>query len=427
MASMVWILLLVLFIIGVPVGFALIICTVPYFMTIGTIPMQVVIQRYVATTESISLLAIPFFISAGSIMNYAEITGKLMDLADLLVGHIPGGLGHVNILLSTMMGGLSGSACADAAQETKILVPEMVKKGYDKPFCAAVTAASSIITPIIPPSIGLVVYAFCTDTSVGRMLASGYLPGLLMCISMMIYVRVVAIKRKYPVQRDRIAPFKQICKKTLNSLWALGLPVLLIVGLRCGVFSADEGGAVCCAYSLLVGAFVYKTIKKEHIVPILKDAVLSSCTVMLIQCSAKIFGYFISWESLPSKLASALTQVVSGPSVFLLIMVFLFLIIGMFMDATAAMLIIVPIVAPVAKSLGIDMVHFGLVMVMTCAVGTITPPFGNCIYLIAPMMNMRVADFIKELLPFILIVVADIIICLFIPQMATWIPTLIYG
>lgn len=427
MATLVWVILVFLFLIGVPVGFALIICTIPYFVSVGTVPMQVVVQRYIVTTESISLLAIPFFISAGSIMNYSGITAKLMDLADLLVGHIPGGLGHVNVLLSTMMGGLSGSASADAAQETKILVPEMVRKGYDKPFCAAVTAASSIITPIIPPGIGLVVYAFCTDTSVGKMFASGYLPGLLMCLSQMFLVGFLARKRHYPVQREHMAPFKEIFSCFVNSLWALGLPVLLIVGLRCGIFSADEGGAVCCAYSLIVGAFVYKSIKKKHIIPILKDAVLSSCTVMLIQCSAKIFSYFVSWESIPQKLATSLTQNVSGPVMFMLLVVGLFIIIGMFMDATAAMLIIAPIIAPVAKSLGIDMVYLGLVMVMTCALGTITPPFGNVIYLIAPMMKMRVADYIRELIPFIVVMIIDILIVVFIPGIATWLPNLLYG
>ena len=427
MASLVWIILVFLFLLGVPVGFALIICTIPYFVSVGSVPMQVIIQRYISTTESISLLAIPFFISAGSIMNYSGITARLMDLADMLVGHIPGGLGHVNILLSTMMGGLSGSASADAAQETKILVPEMVRKGYDKPFCAAVTAASSIITPIIPPGIGLVVYAFCTDTSVGKMFASGYLPGLLMCLSQMLLVSWLARRRRYPVQRERMAKFRDIMKSFVDSLWALGLPVLLIVGLRCGIFSADEGGAVCCIYSLIVGALVYKNIKVKHIIPILKDAVLSSCTVMLIQCSAKIFSYFVSWESIPQKLATSLTRNVSGPVMFMLLVVGLFIIIGMFMDATAAMLIIAPIIAPVARSLGIDMVYLGLVMVMTCALGTITPPFGNVIYLIAPRMKMRVADYVKELIPFILVMIADIVIVVLFPSIATWLPNLLYG
>lgn len=427
MVTLVWILLLVLFVIGVPVGFSLIICVIPYFAATGSIPMQVVIQRFIASTESIALLAIPFFISAGSIMNYSGITEKLMNLADLMVGHIPGGLGHVNILLSTMMGGLSGSCAADAAQETKILVPEMIKKGYDKPFCAAVTAASSLITPIIPPGIGLVVYAYCTDTSVGKMFASGYLPGFLMCLSLMLLVSYLAKKRKYPCQREHIAPLKDIAKCFVDSLWALGLPVILIVGLRMGIFSATEGGAICCLYSLFVGAFIYKNIKLKHLVPIIRDAVLSSCTVMIISSAASIFSYFLSFETIPQRLATALGSVVNSGTVLMLLVVLLFLAIGMFMDGTAAMLVIAPILAPVAKTLGVDMVYFGLVMVMCCAVGAITPPFGAIIYLVAPMMKMRVSDFIKELMPFIAVLVLDILIVVFIPQLATLLPNLIYG
>ncbi len=427
MTSLVWILLIFLFCLGIPVGFALILCVLPYFMTEGSIPMQVIIQRFIASTESVSLLAIPFFITAGSIMNYSGITEKLMNLADLLVGHISGGLGHVNILLSTMMGGLSGSCAADAAQETKILVPEMIKKGYDKPFCAAVTAASSLITPIIPPGIGLVVYAYCTDTSVGKMFASGYLPGFLMCIALMLLVRYLAKKRNYPKQRTHIAPAKEIIKCFLDSLWALGLPVLLIVGLRCGIFSANEGGAVCAVYSFIVGKFVYKRIKKEHILPILRDAVLSTCTVMLVMCAANIFSYFLSWESIPQKIAGFLANAIHNSTMFMLMVVALFLIIGMFMDGTAAMIVIAPIFAPVVKSLGIDMVYFGLIMVMCCAIGAITPPFGVIIYLVAPMMKMKVSAFIKELIPFILVLIACVIIVVFIPQIATFLPNLIYG
>lgn len=427
MTAMVVILLCALFIIGIPVGFALIISVVPYFAVTGSIPMEVVIQRFIASTESVSLLAIPFFITAGSIMTYSGITEVLLDLADLFVGHIRGGLGHVNIILSTMMGGLSGSCAADAAQDCKILVPTMIKRGYDKPFCAAVTAASSLITPIIPPGIGLVVYAYCTDTSVGRMFASGYIPGLLMCAAEMLLVAYLAKKRGYPPAREKRATVKEIAIGFKKSLWALGLPVLLIVGLRFGIFSATEGGAMCALYSLLVGKFVYKKIKKEHIIPILKDAVRSSCTVMLVMCAANIFSYFLSWERIPQNIGTFLANTVSNPTWFMLMVVALFFVIGMFMDGTAAMIVIAPIFAPVVRSLGIDMVFFGCVMVCCCALGAITPPFGAVIYLVAPMLRMRISDFIKELLPFIGVLVAVILLLVFFPQLVTFLPNLLYG
>ncbi len=427
MAIVPLIILLILFIMGFPIGFALMLCVIPYFAWAAGIPMDVVIQRFVSSTESTSLLAIPFFITAGSIMNYSGITEKLLDLCDLLIGHVRGGLGHVNILLSAMMGGLSGSCAADAAQECKILVPEMVKKGYDKPFCAAVTAASSLITCIIPPSIGLVVYAYCTDTSVGKMLAAGYMPGILMTVGLMLLVAFLARKRNYPPSREQRASFKEIIRGIGAALWALGLPVILIVGLRCGIFSAAEGGAIVAVYALFVGTVVYRKLPLSKLPEIMQDAVRSTCSVMLVMCAANIFSYYLSWESIPQKISRFLAVYATNPTVFLLMVTVLFLIIGMFMDGTTAMIIMAPIFGPIAMNLGIDMVQFGVVLVVNCAIGAITPPFGVVIYLIAPMLKMKVDDFIKELMPFIGVLLAILLLMVFWPGICTWIPNLIYG
>lgn len=378
MATLPLIILLVLFVIGFPIGFALMLCVVPYFALAAGIPMDVIIQRFIASTESTSLLAIPFFITAGSIMNCSGITERLLDVCDLLVGHVRGGLGHVNILLSTIMGGLSGSCAADAAQDCKILVPEMIRRGYDKPFCAAVTASSSLITCIIPPSIGLVVYAYCTDTSVGKMLAGGYVPGILMMIGQMILVAYLAKKRNYPPSREKHASLREIVRGMGAALWALGLPVILIVGLRCGIFSASEGGAVVALYALIVGMVVYRELPVKKLPEIMRDAVRSTCSVMLVMCAASVFSYYLTWESIPQKL-------------------------------------------------GIDMVHFGVVLVVNCAIGAITPPFGVVIYLVAPMLKMRVDDFIKELIPFIAVLIGILLIMVFNPGLCTFIPNLIYG
>jgi len=418
--------LVLLFIIGFPIGFALMLCVVPYFaMQTGT-NMDIIIQRFIASTESTSLLAIPFFITAGSIMNYSGITKRLLNLCDLLVGHIRGGLGHVNILLSAMMGGLSGSCAADAAQDCKILVPEMVAQGYDKPFCAAVTASSSLITCIIPPSIGLVVYAYCTDTSVGKMLVSGYVPGFLMMIALMVLVAILAKKRNYAKSREHIAPIGQILKACWKSIWALGLPILLIVGLRMGIFSATEGGAIIALYAFIVGAFVYKELPIKKMPSIMRDAVRSTCSVMLVMASANIFSYYLSWERIPQMLSVMLAQFAGNPTVFMVLVTLLFLFIGMFMDGTTAMIILAPILAPVVKALGIDMVYFGTVLVVNCAIGAITPPFGVVIYLIAPMMKMKVNDFIKELWPFILTLVGVLFLMVLCPPIVTWLPNLVY-
>lgn len=422
-----FIILIFLFVIGFPIGFALMTCVIPYFATQTGTSMDIIIQRFIASTESTSLLAIPFFITAGSIMNDSGITKRLLNLCNLLVGHIRGGLGHVNILLSAMMGGLSGSCAADAAQDCKILVPEMVAQGYDKPFCAAVTASSSLITCIIPPSIGLVVYAYCTDTSVGKMLVSGYVPGLLMMFALMGLCAYLSKKRGYKKNRERIAPFKEILKGIRTSIWALGLPVLLIVGLRMGVFSATEGGAVIALYAFIVGAFVYKELPLKKMPTIMRDAVRSTCSVMLVMAAANIFSYFLSWERIPQRFSVFLANNASSPTLFMLLIMVLFLFIGMFMDGTTAMIILAPILAPVVKALGIDMVYFGTVLVVNCAIGAITPPFGVVIYLIAPMMKMKVDDFIKELMPFIGVLVFVLVIMVVFPPIVTWLPNLIYS
>lgn len=421
------IILVVLFVIGFPIGFALMLCVIPYFAAQTSTSMDIIIQRFIASTESTSLLAIPFFITAGSIMNHSGITKRLLRLCDLLVGHIRGGLGHVNILLSAMMGGLSGSCAADAAQECKILVPEMVAQGYDKPFCAAVTASSSLITCIIPPSIGLVVYAYCTDTSVGKMLVSGYIPGLLMMVALMGLCAFLSHKRKYVKSREHIASPKEILIGIKDSIWALGLPVLLIVGLRMGVFSATEGGAVISLYAFIVGVFIYRELPIKKIPTIMKDAVRSTCSVMLVMAAANVFSYYLSWERIPQRLSVFLAQTASNPTVFMLLITVLFLFIGMFMDGTTAMIILAPILAPVVKALGIDMVYFGTVLVVNCAIGAITPPFGVVIYLIAPMMKMKVNDFIKELMPFIGVLIVVLLLMVLCPPIVTWLPNLIYG
>lgn len=421
------IILVALFALGVPIAMAMIISVIPYFLVVGnTINVNILIQRMVATSESMSLLAIPFFITAGTIMNYSGITRRLLDLADTLVGHLRGGLGHVNVLLSAMMGGLSGSCAADAAQECKILVPEMVKRGYGKPFCAAVTAASSLITPIIPPGIGLVIYAFLVNASVGRMFMGGYLPGLLLAAGMMLLVAYLSKKRNYAPSRQKRASAMEISKQILKSLWALGLPVLLIVGLRMGMFTATEGGAQCALYALLVGKFVYKELDLKQLPAIMREAALSTCTVMLVMCAANAFAFYASWERLPQMCSAFLTGVATNKYIFLLLANVLFLILGMFIEGTASMIILVPMIYPTAVALGIDPIHFGVVMCLNIAVGAITPPFGVIIYLVAPLMKLRVADFIRELMPFIGVCIAVLLLITFVPALVTFLPNLVF-
>lgn len=419
-------LLAICFVLGIPVAFSLIIACIPYFLMDGFISIQVIVQRMVSNAENISLMAVPFFILAGSIMNYSGITKRLMNLCDLLVGHKTGALGYCNVLLSTFMGGVSGSAAADCAMECKLLVPEMVKRGYDKDFSAAVTAASAVITPIIPPGICLVVYAFICEISVGKMLASGYIPGLMLCVAMMLLVGFISRKKGYKPTREKRASFKEIGKAVLNSLWALFLPFGLILGLRLGVFTATEGGALMAVYSLFVGMFVYKEMKIRDLPKILMEALTSMGTVMLLLCAANVFSYYMSWERIPQRLSELLISVASNKYLFLFLVNMLFLFLGMFLDGLASMIILAPLFAPIAKALGIDLVHFGLVFAMNVGIGAITPPFGNNIYITSAALKMRPEKLIRALVPFIGVCVLVLFICTYLPWFSTVIPNLIY-
>ena len=418
---------LALFFLGVPCSFAMMIVCIPYFLADQYIQATVVAQKLLASCESQSLMAIPFFITAGAIMNYSGISEKLMEFADGLVGHLTGGLGHVNVLISTLMGGVSGSGAADCAMECKILVPEMLKYGYSKPYSAAITAATAVITPIIPPGINLILFACLCECSVGRLLASGYLPGLLLCVAFMVTNHIISKKRGYVGGRKRMMEGRKLFKLFLSSLWALFLPFGLIMLLRFGVCTATEGGVMMAFYSIFVGKFVYKKLDFKRMPQILLEAVNSTAPVMMILCAANLFSYYMSWENVPSTLTNALLNLTSNKYVFLILCNILFLVIGCFMDAMAAMIVIAPLLAPVVRALGIDIIHFGLVMCFNCGLAAITPPFGTYIFLVSGILKMKTGDMIRDLWPFIGIAVIVLLLVTYVPWFSTFIPNLMYG
>lgn len=416
-----------LFFLGVPCSFAMMIVCIPYFLSDPYISATVIAQKLLASCESQSLMAIPFFITAGSIMNYSGISEKLMEFADGLVGHLTGGLGHVNVLISTLMGGISGSGAADCAMECKILVPEMLKYGYSKPYSAAITAATACITPIIPPGINLILFACMCECSVGRLLAAGYLPGILLAIAFMVLNHFIAKKRGYVGGRDKMMSAKKLVRLFLSALWALFLPFGLIMLLRFGVCTPTEGGVMMAFYSIFVGKFVYKKLKLRQLPKILLEAVNSTAPVMMILCAANLFSYYMSWETIPSQLTKLLLSLTSNKYVFLFLCNILFLIIGCFMDAMAAMIVIAPLLAPVVRALGIDIIHFGLMMCFNCGLAAITPPFGTYIFMVSGLLKMKTADMIREIWPFIGVAIVVLLLVTYVPWFSTFIPNLMYG
>ena len=421
------IVVLILFFLGIPCSFAMMLVCIPYFLSDPYIQATVITQKLLASCESQSLMAIPFFITAGAIMNYSGISEKLMEFADGLVGHLTGGLGHVNVLISTLMGGVSGSGAADCAMECKILVPEMLKYGYSKPYSAAITAATACITPIIPPGINLVLFACLCECSVGRLLAAGYIPGFLLCIAFMVINHFISKKRGYVGGRKKMMEGKKLVKIFLSSLWALFLPFGLIMLLRFGVCTATEGGVMMAFYSIFVGKFVYKKLDLRRMPQILLEAVNSTAPVMLILCAANLFSYYMSWENVPSTLTKLLLTLTGNKYLFLLLCNILFLLIGCFMDAMAAMIVIAPLLAPVVRALDINIIHFGLMMCFNVGLAAITPPFGTYIFLVSGLLKMKTSKMIRDLWPFIGVAIIVLLLVTYVPWFSTFIPDLMYG
>ncbi|MBQ7824997.1 MAG: TRAP transporter large permease, partial [Clostridia bacterium] len=299
---------------GMPIVYALFGSTFFFFLFIDTTSQPwLILQKVMNATQSFSMLAIPFFIMSGSVMSYGGLSEKLMDFCECVTGHMKGGLAQVNVLLSMLMGGCSGSANADAAMDARMLCPEMEKRGYSKAFAAAVSAASSASTPVIPPGVNLVVYTLIAQASLGRTFAAGYVPGIMMTGAMMITTAIIAHKRNYPKTRDKLPPITVTLKQALVSFWGLFFPFGIIIGLRLGMFTPSEGGAFAVLYAFIVGKFVYKKLSlREHLIPILLESIAGTSAVVLIMVSANVFGQYLSWINLPKIVAAAILDMTSN-------------------------------------------------------------------------------------------------------------------
>ncbi|MEA4933721.1 MAG: TRAP transporter large permease [Lawsonibacter sp.] len=418
-----------LYFLGMPIVYALFGSTFFYFLFIDTTSKSwLVLQKVMTSTQSFSMLAIPFFVMAGSIMNYGGISDKMMDFAEVLTGHMKGGLAQVNVVLSMLMGGCSGSANADCAMQSKMLVPEMEKRGYSRAFSAAITAASSAATPVIPPGVNLIVYTLIAQISLGRTFAAGYVPGILMAISMMIAVAIIAKKRNYPTTRDRFPKVGEILKQGITSFWGLFFPFGIILGMRFGMFTPSEGGAVAVLYCLVIGRLVYRKLSfRKHLIPILLDSISGTSSVVLIMVAANVFGYYMTWVNLPRIVANAMLGLTTNKWFFLLACNLILLIMGMFLEGGAALMIITPLLLPVARKLGINDYHFGLVAIVNIMIGGITPPFGSMMFTTCGITQCPISDFLKEVWPFIISLFVVLILCTFFPILITFVPDLLYG
>ncbi len=420
------ILLLVLFVCNIPIAYSLMLSVLYYFVFCNdTLAPYMIFQKMVAQGESFTLLAVPFFVAVGVIMNYSGIASRLMNVADMLTGRMIGGLAQSNVVLSALMGGVSGSANADAAMEAKMLVPEMTKRGYSKGFSAGVTAASAVLTPIIPPGICLILYGSLANVSVAKMFLAGYGPGLFLMICLMVAVHFVGKKKGYVGTRDYKMAWKDIFTTLKDAFWALLIPLGIIMGLRMGVFTATEAGAVCVFYCIFVGMFIYRELKISMIPQMIRECMTSTAGVMLIICAASSFGNYLSWERIPTQLSEVLLTLTSNKYVMLLLVNLFLLVVGMFLEGTAALIILTPLLVPTMTALGVDPILFGIIMCVNVTMGGITPPFGTLMFLTCSIIKVSIKDFLKESWVLILTMIIGLLGITYIPQITLLLPNLL--
>ncbi|MCM3739964.1 TRAP transporter large permease [Oceanobacillus luteolus] len=414
---------LVLMIIGVPIAFVIGIVALIGIISIPYTPEATVPMSMVNGLDSFVLLAVPLFILAANLMNSGKISEKLIELALAIVGPIRGGLAHANVLVSMMFAGVSGAAQADTAGVGKILIPSMLKKGYDKETAVGITAASSTVGVVIPPSIPMIIFAGLTNASIGALFLGGIVPGILIGVGMMVFVYIVAIKRNYP--RAERVEIKKFLKLLGESIPALFTPVIIIGGIISGFFTATEAAAVASIYTLIVCMFYYKTIKVKDLSGILMDTLALSSLSLFALAAASALGELMSYYQIGAMAQEFFDSNIGSKWLFILIIIGFFLFIGTFMDAIPAMILFVPVILPTALEFGIDPVHLGLIVVITLAIGLITPPYGLCLLLAAKIGNMSVERSFVAVIPYIAIILVILLFVAFFPQIAFYIPKLI--
>lgn len=418
--------MLLLLFLKVPVFISVLGGAAIYFVFNPGVNPIVFAQQAITGVESISLLAIPFFVCAGIMMNYTGVTARIMGFCEALTGRMYGGLAQVNVLLSTLMGGLSGSNLADAAMEAKMLVPEMEKKGFSKEFSSVVTAASAMITPLIPPGISMILYGCIANVSIGDLFISGIGVGLLLCVSMMILVRFVSKKRGYAPMRTTRVSGGEFVRALKPAILPLLLPVIIIGGIRIGVFTATEAGAVAIVYAMLLGV-VYREMHWKDMVQGFKETVCTTSSIMLIVAAAGVFSWVLTKERIPQQLTEWIVATIDNKYVFLLIVNIFLLIVGMFIEGNASMIILVPLLHPIAQAYGINEIQFAMTYIFNNAIGALSPPMGTLMFVTCGITGCKTGKFIKEAVPFYILLVINLLLITYVPVFSTGILSLLGG
>ncbi|MDW5377114.1 TRAP transporter large permease subunit [Halomonas sp. HP20-15] len=419
---------LLLMAVGMPVAFAIGIAGFLYFLLPGTfLPVGIGPQRIVSATQSFPLLAVPLFIFIGHLMNASGITPRLLRLSTLLAGWMSGGLAQASLVLSTLMGGVSGSAVADAAMQSRVLGKGMVGEGYSPGFAGAVLSIGGLITATIPPSIGLILYGYLGEVSIGRLFIAGIVPGVLLMVALMITTWLVSRRRGYTPVRDSLPKFAEVASATRSSIWALLFPLWLLVGIRYGLFTPSEAGAFAVVYALVVGCFIHREMGVREIIEAMRASVRDIGMIMLIIMFSGIIGYVVSFERVPQTIAELTLGVFSSQTALLLTLAVLLVFLGMLLEATVVVMLLAPILVPVIKAAGIDPVHFGLLMMTLVTFGGMTPPVGISMYTVCGILRCPFTDYSRELVPFAIAVFAVVLGIIFFPNIVLFLPNMLMG
>lgn len=410
----------VLLIIGVPISISIGASAVLACLSLGY-PLMVIGQKMVTGVDSFLLIAVPLFILAGNLMNAGKITDKIFGTAKELVGWVPGGLAHANVVASIIFAGMSGSAVADAGGLGTIEMEAMTSNGYDKEFSGAVTAASSVIGPIFPPSIPLIIYGSVASVSVGKLFMGGVIPGLLMGVALMVLIYIYAVIRKYERHPFNLrALFSQLA----HSILALITPLIILAGFTTGWFTPTEASSVAVLYSLIIAIFAYKTMNWSDFKKCLLDSATSSANTLFIIGTSTLVSYVLVKEGISRQIADFILGISSNPAVILLIINIVLLILGMVMEPGAILTLMLPVLLPIVNGLNLDLVHFGVVMVLNLMIGQVTPPFGVCLFVISDVGEINLERLSKAVLPFIIPLVIVLMLCTYVPGIVTWLPNL---
>ncbi len=408
-----------LLVIGLPIALAMLGASLAVVLWEG-IPLSVVAQRVVTGVQSFPLLAIPLFTLAGSLMNDSGISERLFSFTRAFVGHIRGGMAQTAIVGNIFLSGISGSSVADCAATSRVFVPQLSKAGYSAGFAAALCAACATLGPIIPPSILMVIYAWQANISLGDLFWAGVMPGLVMALAMVLLTAYIARRRQFP--KDQAFAWARLWTEFRGAAWALFMPVLILVGFRMGVFTATEIAGVAAAYSLIVGLFIYRTLRWSQLPKILLTTAKETAVILLIVAAASPFSWILGIEQAPQMISQALTAATDSPWVILLLLNVALLVLGCFMETLAIMIILVPILIPVLNQFNIDLTHFGIILLVNLTIGQLTPPVGVLLFVASSVGKVKLGLLMREALPYVAVLITALMVITNVPSLALWLP-----